>query len=141
MTHNARYIGDSVREAVTWTQEHLRASRPVAENTIWSAITAGAVVWDDGVYLLEDDDELEKRKISSVQTTQKTYNAAKKWTRLHFRNQNRSKGAKKSNGKNSLMSVHKNAASKFSSFAEDMLTGTKAALPSGSNAEEDDPSK
>jgi len=135
---DSRYIGESVREAITWAQDNLRTSRPIAETTIWSGITAGTVVWDDGVYLLEDDDELEKRKISSVQTTQKSYNAAKKWTRIHFRNQNRSKGSKKSGGKNSLMSVHKSAASKFSSFAEDMLSGPKAALPSGSTAEEDD---
>ena len=137
---DARYIGESLKEAITWAQDHLRTSRPIAEKTIWSGINAGTVVWDDGVYLLEDDEEIEKRKISSVQTTQKTYNAAKKWTRIHFRNQNRSKGSKGQSGKNSLMSVHKSAASKFSSFAEDMLTGPKAALPSGSTAEEDDKS-
>jgi len=136
MTNGGRFIGNSLREAVDWAQETLRTTRPIAEQTIHSAIAAKKAIWDGAtVSLLEDDEDLEKRKIASVQTTQHQYNAAKKWSRIHFRNQNRktSRG-----GKNSLSSIHKQAASKFSNAAEDMITSSIAGLPSGSNVEEND---
>ena len=128
-----RYIGDNIREAITWAQDTLRTTRPIAEMTILSAIESNKVVWDNGVYLFEDDEEMERRKTTSVQTNQKSLNVAKKWSRIHFRNNNR-----KASGKNSLTSVHKQAASKFSNEAEDMLAGGGAALPSGSTAEENE---
>lgn len=87
-----RYIGDDFRSAVDWAQERLRTTRPIAEDTVWSAIHAKAIVWDNGVYLLEDDDEIERRKKASIRTNQKSNNAAHKWTRLQFRNKNRTGG-------------------------------------------------
>jgi hypothetical protein len=88
----ARYIGEDFRGAVDWTQDQLHITRPVAEQTVWSAIHARAIIWRDGVYLLEDDDEMETRKKAAVRTGQKSYNAARKWTRLHFRNTKRTGG-------------------------------------------------
>ena len=111
-----RNIGNSLREAINWAQDMLHTTRPIAESTILSAIEAKTIIWDDGVVLLEDDDEVEDRKKSTIQSTQKNFNAAKKWSRIQFRNHKRS-------GRNSLKSVHKQAASKFSDVAESMLSG------------------
>jgi hypothetical protein len=141
MTKDRRYIGDSLREAIDWAQDTLRTTRPIAEQTIMSAIAAKTVVWDDGVFLLEDDEDMERRKISSVQSTQKSFNAAKKWTRIHFRNHNRARGSKGkgTGGKNSLSSVHKQAAGKFSDVGDAMASGGSpppASMPSSSTIEE-----
>lgn len=111
----ARRIGDTVREAVDWTQDLLGTTRPVAEQVVLSSVAAKQMVWDDGVYLLESDLEVERRKVVATQNNQKNTNNAKRWSRIHFRNHNRN------SGKNSLTSIHKQAASKFSDAAEDML--------------------
>jgi len=126
-----RKIGDSLKDAVTWAQDMLRTTRPIAEQVLISAIQENKIIWNNGVILLEDDDDMEDRKRQTVSNNQIKNNAAKKWSRIHFRNQNRNKG------KNSLQSVKKQAASKFSNEAEDMLNGKKpAALPHACDIDE-----
>ena len=127
---NERFIGSDLKEAITWMQQKLHTNRPLAEQIIFSAIEAKKIIKDDnGIFLLENDEEMEKRKISSVQNNQHKFNTAKKWSRIHFRNHNN--GSKKA-GKYSLQNVNKKAVSKFSNAAEDMLYSSIAALPSGS---------
>jgi arginine/lysine/ornithine decarboxylase len=131
-----RIIGKNIREVVDWAQDSLRTSRPIAEQVIISLSESDDIIFEDGIYLLEaDDEEVEKRKISSVQSTQKSFNAARKWSRIHFRNNKRNSSRQSS--RNSLKSINKQAASKFSNAAEDMLQEHIAALPSSSTQEED----
>lgn len=107
-----RRIGESMREAINWVQDKLNATRPVAEGVIISAFHDDQAVWDDGVVLFEADEEIEERKNSYVNGTQKKMAIFKKVRRRQFRNTMRSKVA---------MEATQKATGTFSGFAEEML--------------------
>lgn len=54
-------IGGSIQEAIDWTQDHLRTTRPLAEETLFSMLAAKSVAQTEaGFVLLEDDDEADE---------------------------------------------------------------------------------
>lgn len=72
-------IGDSIQEAIDWTQDRLATTRPLAERTLFSLLVEHAVEeTDDGFILIEAEDELEKhhKRVKS--------NITKNWKRLRF---------------------------------------------------------
>lgn len=60
-----RVIGESISDAIDWTQDKLRSTRPLAESVLFSLLTDKKVrETEQGFVLLEDEDEddLIKRK-------------------------------------------------------------------------------
>jgi hypothetical protein len=58
-----RFIGDSINEAIDWTQDLLRTTRPIAESVLFSLLAdKTAAETEDGYLLTEDDDEEIKKR-------------------------------------------------------------------------------
>lgn len=58
-----RFIGDSINEAIDWTQDLLRTTRPIAETVLFSLLAdKTAAETEDGYLLTEDDDEEIKKR-------------------------------------------------------------------------------
>lgn len=58
----ARLIGVDIREAVNWTQDKLKTTRPLAEAVVSSMIADRvAIIGDSGIILFEDDEEIDIR--------------------------------------------------------------------------------
>lgn len=56
------FIGDSIQEAIDWTQDRLLTTRPLAEQTLFSLIADHAVTETEyGYMLIEAEEEVEKR--------------------------------------------------------------------------------
>jgi hypothetical protein len=54
-----RSIGSSKRDAITWLQDHLRLTRPIAESTAIGLVRDGHVIVNEsGISLLMDDADL-----------------------------------------------------------------------------------
>jgi len=58
-----KFIGDSINEAIDWTQDRLVTTRPLAERTLFAMLSdKKAHETEQGYMILEDsDDELQKR--------------------------------------------------------------------------------
>ena len=65
----ARHIGTSRREAINWTQDTLKTTRPIAEG-VFNAMLAckGAVLNESGYILFEDEEEMQKQKFAVAMT-------------------------------------------------------------------------
>jgi hypothetical protein len=60
-----RFIGDSISQAIDWTQDALGTTRPIAETVLFSLLAdKKACETVDGYMLLEDDEEDLKRRQS-----------------------------------------------------------------------------
>lgn len=69
----ARCIGMTRREAIDWTQDTLRTTRPVAEATLSALLEDNAALeTEQGVLLLEDDDEVQRRARNAVHHVART---------------------------------------------------------------------
>lgn len=56
-----KIIGDTIQEAIDWTQDVLRTTRPLAERTLFSLLMANSVKeTEDGFVLTEDEEETTK---------------------------------------------------------------------------------
>lgn len=65
MSH--RMIGESISEAIDWTQDRLLSTRPIAESVLFSLLADRKVVEREaGFVLLEDDDEELHRRRNKV---------------------------------------------------------------------------
>ncbi len=102
-------IGESIQEAIDWTQDHLTTTRPLAEQTLFSLILEHKVrETEEGFVLMEAEDEIEKHlnKIKSTMTQ----------NRKHFRFH--------SKRKNKITQQRKKLDN--SSAAEDMIAADEA---------------
>lgn len=58
-----RLIGSSIQDAIDWTQDHLRTTRPLAERTLFSMLADKKVKeTGDGFMLVEAEGEEEAKK-------------------------------------------------------------------------------
>ena len=106
-----RYIGDDRKEAIDWLQDLLEITRPQAETAMISMLHDGAAITtDSGIMLSEDEEEIERRMIK-VQGNQ-----LKNWSRLHFRNHNRSRGKLSLKARRKMTDI-----TNFSDEADEML--------------------
>jgi hypothetical protein len=56
-------LGTTIQEAIDWTQDRLRTTRPLAERTLFSLLADKRVrETQDGFVMVEDTDEEEMRK-------------------------------------------------------------------------------
>jgi hypothetical protein len=55
-------IGDSIQDAIDWTQDHLRTTRPLAEGTLFSLLQAAVVRETEHGYVLNEAEEEEAEK-------------------------------------------------------------------------------
>jgi len=54
-------IGESIADAIDWTQDFLKTTRPIAEQTLFSLMAGSAVKEeDDGFVLVEAEEEVER---------------------------------------------------------------------------------
>ncbi len=55
------YLGESITDAIDWTQDFLKTTRPLAEQTLFSLMAENAVEEEaDGYVLIEAEEEIEK---------------------------------------------------------------------------------
>lgn len=112
-----RNIGTEYRDAVTWAQDLLGTSRPVAEAVLYSALQESRLVESAGGYLLlEDDEEVERRRQGVMQQDQKF---TKGWNKIHFRHAMNTK--RNASRRMSTQAVEKKAASAQAPAAHDMI--------------------
>lgn len=62
-------IGESINDAIDWTQDKLETTRPLAEQTLFAMITDGMVTETSHGFILfegEDDDKKMKKTLSHI---------------------------------------------------------------------------
>jgi hypothetical protein len=63
-----RFIGDSISEAIDWTQDLLQTTRPIAETVLFSLLAdKSAAETEDGFLLEVEDEEIKKRGFRTTQ--------------------------------------------------------------------------
>jgi hypothetical protein len=79
-------IGDSIQNAIDWTQDELRTTRPLAESTLFTMLETALVTETEQGYMLHEEDEEERtrtmRKIHTKATAPQNKNHM---ARRHFK--------------------------------------------------------
>lgn len=91
-----KIIGDSIQEAIDWTQDFLCTTRPLAERTLFSLLADAKIVETEVGFVLNETDEEEVKK---RHTTAK-HHFSKNRTRFKFH-------AKRKNAKQRFVSKMK----------------------------------
>lgn len=64
------HIGDSIQEAIDWTQDRLATTRPLAERTLFLLLSAKQVTETEAGFMLSEDindEELFKKHVNVLQ--------------------------------------------------------------------------
>lgn len=72
-----KLIGGSIQEAIDWTQDHLRTTRPLAESTLFSMLAAKSVTLTEAGFVLleEEDNDMDDHFKKHVHQVRFHYNA------------------------------------------------------------------
>jgi hypothetical protein len=95
-----RLIGESIQEAIDWTQDTLATTRPLAEGTLFTLLKEHAVrETADGFVLMEKDEE-------ETRTVRKAHNRAGQRNRRRvFRNPRRHRQTAKADARQDRVNV------------------------------------